>query len=187
MLLILLVIFSSKLLYKLFVMLLTSLVNAITLFNKLKSGVPPFAKLSFTVFNTLIALFIAPCTFANVSKISSNFPGLNLFIVFNIFINDSVLVLRELNFPKILSTICGAYSDPELIALINAFTFFETSFEISFIIFISFFITGAILFKLFFEVVKKLSKFEPKFCEFSNVLFINGIFFCISEINVFNL
>lgn len=81
------------------------------------------------------------------------------------------------NFSKILSTISGAYADPELIASTNALVFVEISFAISFNIFISFFITGAILFKLLFEVLKNSSKFVPNFCEFSNVSVIKGISF----------
>ena len=81
-----------------------------------------------------------------------------------------------LNLSIKLSTIAGAYSEPAFIASITALVYLETSLAISFTNLISFLITGAILFKLCFEELKKSLTSPLKFCAFSIVSFILGFF-----------
>ena len=128
-----------------------------------------------TVFKAVIAELILLVTVCKLLIMSSNLPGLNLFIVSRILINEFALVFMLFNLSSKLSIIAGAFSEPAFIASITALVYLDISLDISFNILISFLIIGAILFKLVFEVLKKSFTSLLNVCAFLIVCSIIGI------------
>ena len=180
-------ILESKLVYNPLVISETLVDSVIILFNRLKSGVIPFATLSFTVFKVSTTIFKLSLTLCNWLITSSNgLAGLNLFSFSNILISDCVISWIPFTFVIRLSTISGTLSEPEFIASIRACVCFNTSFEISFIIFISSFNVGANVLTASFESVKNSSTLILKLWAFFIVDWIKGISSCISFIKSSN-